>query len=102
MRKLLATAVFVGALAFLLLATAHAAAPPHADYAEVMVAPDTIHDRHFSFAVPQLVAGEAVFVQALEGVVVQQLDCGRVRTRFLAAGLPAGAYLISGNELLVR
>jgi len=64
---------------------------------EGMVVPDNIHDRQpFSFAVPQI-TGEVVNVQTVEGVVVQQASTDKYGRIFLAAGLPAGAYLVSGS-----
>src|SRR5215510_2937610 len=98
MKKLLASGLFVGVLALLLLATAHAAATQQAGRVEGIVVPDTIYDRQpFSFAVPQLVEGEVVSVQTVEGVVVQRSTAGKFGRVFLTAGLPAGAYLISSG-----
>ncbi|HEY6251820.1 MAG TPA: hypothetical protein VI685_17825 [Candidatus Angelobacter sp.] len=62
---------------------------------EGLVVPDTIYDQKpFSFAMPQI-SGEVVNIQTVEGVVVQNASTDRYGRVFLAAGLPAGAYLIS-------
>jgi hypothetical protein len=99
MKKLLASGLFISALALLLLATAHAAAAQQAGHVEGIVVPDTVYDRQpFSFAVPQLVEGEVVSVQTVEGVVVQRSTADKFGRVFLAAGLPAGGYLISSRE----
>jgi hypothetical protein len=69
---------------------------------EPLIIPDIIYDRQpFTFAViPDVknasrAEGEVVNVQTVEGVVVQRSSADRYGRIFLAAGLPAGAYLIS-------
>jgi hypothetical protein len=63
---------------------------------EGIVVPDNVYDRQpFSFAVPQN-AGSDVSVQTVSGVVVQSAPADKYGRVFLAAGLPAGAYLIAG------
>jgi YD repeat-containing protein len=62
-----------------------------------IVVPDSVHDRQpFSFALTQSAAeGEVVNVQTVSGEVVQSGKSDKYGRVFLAAGLPAGAYLIS-------
>ena len=72
---------------------------------EPVVNPDAVYDHQaFSFAVitdlknakkPDAVV---VNVQTVEGVVVQQSSTDKYGRVFLAAGLPAGAYLISSGS----
>jgi hypothetical protein len=64
-----------------------------------IVVPDNIHDRQpFSFAASQVVEGEVVDIKTVEGEVVQRRAADKYGRVFLAAGLPAGAYLISRVE----
>jgi hypothetical protein len=66
---------------------------------EGIVLPDSVHDRQpFSFAAPQVVEGEVVTIKTVEGEVVARHSTDKYGRVFLAAGLPAGAYLIArGN-----
>lgn len=60
-----------------------------------LVAPDTVYSgQPFSFAVTQS-TGNPVNIRSVDGVVVQQASTDKYGRVFLAAGLPAGAYLIS-------
>jgi hypothetical protein len=64
-----------------------------------VVVPDRIYDRQpFSFSAPQVVEGEVVDIKTVEGEVVQRRAADKYGRVFLAAGLPAGAYLISRVE----
>jgi hypothetical protein len=63
---------------------------------EGIVVPDTVHDRQpFSFAVTQAANQGEIDVSSVSGVVVQHATADKYGRVFLAAGLPAGAYLIS-------
>jgi hypothetical protein len=64
-----------------------------------IVVPDNVYDRQpFSFAAPQVIEGEVVSIQTVDGVVVQRESSDKYGRMFLAAGLPAGAYLISRSS----
>lgn len=99
MKRLLASTVFAAALALLLALGAHAAV---AQEIQGIVLPDNVHDRQpFSFAAPQVVEGEVITIKTVEGEVVARHSTDKYGRVFLAAGLPAGAYLIahgSGSE----
>ena len=96
MKRLLASTIFAAALALLLALGAHAAV---AQEVQGIVLPDSVHDRQpFSFAAPQVVEGEVITIKTVEGEVVARRSADKYGRVFLAAGLPAGAYLIArGN-----
>ncbi|HLQ52550.1 MAG TPA: hypothetical protein VK129_13695 [Terriglobales bacterium] len=62
-----------------------------------LIQPDNISAQQpFTFAVASgVVEGEVVDIQTVDGTVVQQNRTDKYGRVFLAAGLPAGAYLIS-------
>jgi hypothetical protein len=69
---------------------------PHENSLTTLVQPDNIRAREpFTFAVSSgAVQGEVVDIQTVDGTVVQQSTPDKYGRVFLAAGLPAGAYLI--------
>jgi hypothetical protein len=100
MKKLIATTVFVGAMVLLLAMSGRAAdSGTKQGSVDGIVVPDNIHDRQpFSFSAQQVVEGEVVDIKTVEGEVVQRRAADKYGRVFLAAGLPAGAYLISRVE----
>jgi hypothetical protein len=61
-----------------------------------IVLPDNVHDHQpFSFAAPQVAEGEIVAIKSLDGKVIDSHPVDKHGRLFLAAGLPAGKYLIS-------
>jgi len=101
MKKLFPT-VFVAAMVLLLAVGGRAAESnskiQNSNRVEGIVVPDNVYDRQpFSFAVPQD-TGEGVNIQTVEGVVVHATSTDHYGRVFLAAGLPAGAYLISRSS----
>src|SRR5262249_23070559 len=76
-KRLLATGVFIGALALLLLATAHAAVRQERSRVEGIVLPDKVYDRQLlSFAASQVVEGVVVSVQTERGDLLQRTPAG--------------------------
>jgi hypothetical protein len=66
---------------------------------EGLVVPDNISAQQpFSFAVSQTIEGEVVDIKTIHGEVVQHASADKYGRIFLAAGLPAGAYLISAGS----
>lgn len=92
MKKLFPGTLWVAATILLLLVSGRAA---DKDHIEGLVVPDNISNQQpFSFSVPQS-KGAEVDIQTVSGEVVQQATTDKYGRIFLAAGLPAGAYLIS-------
>lgn len=95
MKKLFASAMFIATMVLLLLMSGRAA---DKNSIEGLVVPDEVSARQpFSFAVPQN-SGTVVDIQSVNGEVVQQASADKYGRIFLAAGLPAGAYLISAGS----
>lgn len=93
MKRSIPSTILVAAMVLLLLTSGQAA---DKNTVEGIVVPDSISDKQpFTFAVPQSVEGEVVNIQTVEGQVVQHASADKYGRIFLAAGLPAGAYLIS-------
>ena len=100
MKRLLALATFVAALGFLPALCARAAVVDDLKINNtngVFVTDAIYAGQPFSFAAPQIgsVQGEVISVETADGVVVQRAAADKYGRVFLAAGLPAGAYLIS-------
>ncbi len=70
---------------------------PHETSLPALIQPDNISAQQpFTFAVASgVVEGEVIDIQTIDGTVVQQNRTDKYGRVFLAAGLPAGAYLIS-------
>jgi hypothetical protein len=106
MKRLVVITTFVAAFGFLLAVCARAAGTDAVKIAqnqqavvEGVVVPDHIYGRQpFSFAAPQVAQGEVVSIQSVTGVVVQRTATDKYGRVFLAAGLPAGAYLITRSS----
>lgn len=99
MKKLFPSTIFIAALLLLLLTGGRAAdnnTKINNDTVQGIVLPDNVYDRQpFSFAVGESVPGAKVTLQTVDGVVVEHPATDKYGRVFLAAGLPAGAYLIS-------
>jgi hypothetical protein len=103
MKRLFAATNFVVAVGLLLAIGACAAVADDAKISSAgeIVVPDSIYGRQpFSFAVTRRasVQGEVISIETADGVVVQNATADKYGRVFLAAGLPAGAYLISGSD----
>jgi hypothetical protein len=69
----------------------------------VVIQPKTIHaSEPFTFAATGTVEGEVVQVKTVSGEVVQSGRADKLGRVFLAAGLPAGAYLVSKQTMVVK
>lgn len=102
MKRFFAATNFVVAVGLLLAISARTAVADDVKIssdAEIVV-PDSIYDRQpFSFAATRTasVQGEVISIETAGGVVVESATADKYGRVFLAAGLPAGAYLISGS-----
>jgi hypothetical protein len=68
----------------------------------VVIQPKTIHaGEPFTFAASGTVEGEVVEVKTVSGEVVQRGKSDKLGRVCLAAGLPAGAYLVSKQTMVV-
>ena len=83
------------------LCIAYGANPPPQGEVLGMVVPSTISEKEpFTFSVTgsDTLEGEVVSVQTLEGEVVEKKKADKYGRVFLAAGLAAGAYLVSAGK----
>ncbi len=96
MKKLIATTLFAGAMVLLLAMSGRAAESGNQQgHVDGIVVPDNIQAREpFTFSSTQVVEGEVVDIKSVEGEVVQRRAADKYGRVFLAAGLPAGLYLV--------
>ena len=102
MKRFFAATNFVLAVGLLLAISARTAVADDVKISSAgeIVVPDSIYDHQpFSFAATRRagVQGEVISIDTADGVVVQNATADKYGRVFLAAGLPAGAYLISGS-----
>lgn len=96
MKRLIPSTILVAAMVLLLLTSGRAA---DKSTVEGLVVPDSVFDKQpFTFAVPQTVEGEVVNIRTVDGEVVQHASADKYGRIFLAAGLPAGAYMVSAGS----